>query len=42
MPLSGDKIETASKQGNLAWDIHDLEGVVALVIQINYYSENLR
>ncbi len=42
MPRSGDEIEVASKQGNLAGDIHDLEEIMALVTQINYYSGNLR
>jgi ketosteroid isomerase-like protein len=30
MPLSRDQIEKALKQWNLAWDNHDLEGVMAL------------
>ena len=30
MPLSRDEIEKALKQWNLAWDNHDLEGVMAL------------
>ena len=30
MPLSRNEIENALKQWNLAWDNHDLEGVMAL------------
>ena len=30
MPLSRDEFEEALKQWNLAWDNHDLEGVMAL------------